>query len=182
MKNNNLLLLMTLLPSIAFSHNLSLGQPVPSVSIDTYGELLFEDGKIAYSPWKTQDMLGKVRIIQAVAGRSKAKEMNAPLMSAITAAHFPASDYQTTTIINQEDAIWGTGTFVKSATESSKKEFYWSSIVLDKNGTLASHWHLQKESSAIIVQNKQGALLFVKEGALNEPEILKVIELVEENI
>lgn len=100
-------LLLALAPTLAFSHNLSVGQTTPSVSIDTYGEMTLQGDDVAYQPWATQQMLGKVRVIQAIAGRSKAKEMNAPLMSAITAAHFPEDQYQTTTVINQEDAIWG---------------------------------------------------------------------------
>ncbi|MEF1298100.1 YtfJ family protein, partial [Vibrio parahaemolyticus] len=150
--------------------------------IDTYGEMTLQGDDVAYQPWATQQMLGKVRVIQAIAGRSKAKEMNAPLMSAITAAHFPEDQYQTTTVINQEDAIWGTGTFVKSSAEDSKKTFSWSSMVLDKNGVLATTWDLQQESSAIIVQNKQGEILFVKEGALTQDEVTHVIELIKQNI
>lgn len=113
---------LSLLLALAPSHNLSVGQTTPSVSIDTYGEMTLQGDDVAYQPWATQQMLGKVRVIQAIAGRSKAKEMNAPLMSAITAAHFPEDQYQTTTVINQEDAIWGTGTFVKSSAEDSKKD------------------------------------------------------------
>ncbi|EHR6002294.1 YtfJ family protein [Vibrio parahaemolyticus] len=175
-------LLLALAPTLAFSHNLSVGQTTPSVSIDTYGEMTLQGDDVAYQPWATQQMLGKVRVIQAIAGRSKAKEMNAPLMSAITAAHFPEDQYQTTTVINQEDAIWGTGTFVKSSAEDSKKTFSWSSMVLDKNGVLATTWDLQQESSAIIVQNKQGEILFVKEGALTQDEVTHVIELIKQNI
>jgi YtfJ family uncharacterized protein len=127
-------------------------------------------------------MIGKVRVIQAIAGRSSSKELNAPLMAAITAAKFPEQSYQTTSIINQDDAIWGTGSFVKSSAQDSKKEFPWSSMVLDEEGTVASNWDLAEESSAIIVQDKQGSVLFVKEGALNDSEIQQVLKLVKENI
>lgn len=58
-------------------------------------------------------------------------------MAAITAAKFPAESYQTTTIINQDDAIWGTSSFVKSSAQDSKKEFPWSSMVLDEFGLVA---------------------------------------------
>ena len=74
-------------------------------------------------------------------------------MAAITASKFSEDSYQTTTIINQDDAIWGTGSFVKSSAESSKEEFPWSSMVLDEDGTVASSWALKEESSAIIVQD-----------------------------
>ncbi|NAW52460.1 YtfJ family protein, partial [Vibrio sp. V41_P2S12T139] len=62
------------------------------------------------------------------------------------------------------------------------KTFSWSSMVLDKNGVLATTWDLQQESSAIIVQNKQGEILFVKEGALTQDEVTHVIELIKQNI
>nr|P24508.1 RecName: Full=Sucrose operon repressor; AltName: Full=Scr operon regulatory protein [Vibrio alginolyticus]AAA27558.1 Scr repressor protein (scrR) [Vibrio alginolyticus] len=41
---------------------------------------------------------------------------------------------------------------------------------------------LKEESSAIIVQDKTGKVLFVKEGALEQDEIAKVIELIKQNI
>ena len=127
-------------------------------------------------------MLGKVRVIQAIAGRSSSKEMNAPLMAALTAAKLPEANYQTTTIINQDDAIWGTGSFVKSSAEDSKQEFPWSSMVLDEDGKVAKTWDLKPESSAIIVQDKQGKVLFVKEGALSDDEVKQVIGLIKDNI
>ncbi|UFN69893.1 YtfJ family protein [Vibrio alginolyticus] len=183
MKTKTLLpLLLAITPSFAFAHNLSVGETVPSAKVAAYGEIVLQGEGVAYQPWATQHMQGKVRVIQAIAGRSSSKEMNAPLMSAITAAQFPQESYQTTTIINQDDAIWGTVSFVKSSAQDSKKEFPWSSMVLDENGVVANTWDLKEESSAIIVQDKTGKVLFVKEGALEQDEIAKVIELIKQNI
>ncbi|MDA0149913.1 YtfJ family protein [Vibrio sp. LaRot3] len=183
MKHKTLLALaLTLASSSVFAHNIKLEQAVPSVAVTSHGEILVQDNDTVYQAWDTQAMLGKVRVVQAIAGRSSSKEMNAPLMAAITAAEFPAESYQTTTIINQDDAIWGTGSFVKSSAQDSKKEFPWSSMVLDENGTVAKAWGLQAESSAILVQDKQGKVLFVKEGALNESEIQQVLSLVKQSL
>ncbi len=183
MKNKTLLsVLLALTPSLALGHNLSIGKTVPTVKVGAYGEIVMQGEGVAYQPWTTQQMLGKVRVIQAIAGRSSAKEMNAPLMSAITAAKFPAESYQTTTIINQDDAIWGTSSFVKSSAQDSKKEFPWSSMVLDESGLVANTWELKPESSAIIVQDKQGKVLFAKEGPLEQDEIKHVIELIKQSI
>ncbi|EGR1343107.1 YtfJ family protein [Vibrio parahaemolyticus] len=183
MKTKTLLpLLLALSPSLAFAHNLSVGETVPPAQVGAYGEIVLQGEGVAYQPWATQHMLGKVRVIQAIAGRSSSKEMNAPLMTAITAAKFPEDSYQTTTIINQDDAIWGTGSFVKSSAQDSKKEFPWSSMVLDENGLVANTWGLKEESSAIIVQDKQGKVLFVKEGALTQDEITQVISLIKQSI
>lgn len=183
MKNKTLLaLLAAASPIFANAHNLSVGETLPPVSVTAHGEITLNDGSTGYQAWATTDMLGKVRVVQAIAGRSSSKELNAPLMAAITASEFPEDAYQTTTIINQDDAIWGTGSFVKSSAESSKEEFPWSSMVLDEEGTAASAWALKEESSAIIVQDKQGKVLFVKEGALNETEVAEVIQLIKVNL
>ncbi|MFV0487877.1 MAG: YtfJ family protein [Vibrio fluvialis] len=176
------LLLLSFSPTFAFSHNLNVGQTVPVVNIDAGGEMQIQGDDIIYQSWTTQQMLGKVRVIQAIAGRRQAKAMNAPLMSALTEAHFPPQQYQTTTIVNQDDAIWGTGTFVQSSAEESKKEFSWSSVILDVEGKLAAVWGLHPHSSAIIVQDKQGGVLFVKEGPLTQNEKNEVIALVKEHL
>lgn len=167
-----------LISTFASAHNLSKGQTLPPVTVASHGELMLEGDNISYQSWSSEDLPGKVRIIQAIAGRSHAKEMNAPLIEAVKAAGFSKDQYQTTTIINQDDAIWGTGGFVKSSAEDSKKAFSWSSIVLDENGAVAKAWQLQDKSSAIVVLDAEGTVHFVKEGALNDAEITQVIDLV----
>ncbi|WP_114766564.1 YtfJ family protein [Vibrio rhodolitus] len=169
-------------PMFASAHNLTVGETLPSVDIAAHGEILVKNNDMVYQAWSSNDMLGKVRVVQAIAGRSSAKEMNAPLMAAITASKFPTDSYQTTTIINQDDAIWGTGSFVKSSAEDSKVEFPWSSMVLDEEGVAANKWQLAAESSAIVVQDKQGKILFVKEGQLSAGEIQQVLELITQNL
>ncbi|MDG3087024.1 YtfJ family protein [Vibrio hannami] len=169
-------------PFVSMAHNLSVGSSLPDITVEKHGEITLKGEEVSYSEWNNQKMLGKVRIIQAIAGRKSSKKMNAPLMTAIGEAKFPEDSYQTTSIINQDDAMWGTGSFVKSSAQDSKKEFPWSSIVLDKDGSVANAWELQEESSAIIVLDKQGQILFVKEGALNEAEIQDVLNLVKSNL
>ncbi len=169
-------------PSLVLAHTIKLNHSLPTISVEKYGEIIVQGKETVFQKWSSDSLKGKVRIIQAIAGRSSAKAMNADLMTAITAAHFPEQDYQTTTIINQDDAIWGTGSFVKSSAEDSKLEFPWSSIVLDNAGVVAKSWDLQPESSVIIVQDKSGSVLFVKEGALNEQEIQQVLQLVKQSL
>lgn len=167
---------------VVSAHNLVLGQPLPAVDVAKYGEVILEGKDTQFVPWSSTQLPGKVRVIQALAGRSSAKEMNAPLMAALTAAEFPRDAYQTTTIINQNDAVWGTGSFVKSSAQSSKTDFPWSSIVLDQAGIVAQSWQLQNRSSAIIVLDKQGIVQFVQEGALNDDAIQNVLSLIQQQL
>ena len=53
------------------------------------------------------------------------------MIDAIKASHFNPAKYQTTTIINADDAIVGTGMFVKSSAEKGKVENPHSQVVLD---------------------------------------------------
>lgn len=175
-------LMAMLLPGSVFAHNLNVGDALPNVVVADKGEITLQDDKIVYQDWNSEQLAGKVRVIQAIAGRSSAKALNADLMSAITAADFPNEQYQTTTIINQDDAIWGTGSFVKSSAEDSKRDFSWSSMVLDANGTVHQSWQLAAEDSAIIVLDKSSHVLFVKEGKLSSQEIEQALELVKNNL
>ena len=182
MKTKTLVALTIACSYTASAHNIKVDQVLPLVEVKNYGEIVLQGDDTTYQDWSSQDMLGKVRVIQAIAGRSSSKALNQPLMSAITASQFAKDNYQTTSIINQDDAIWGTGSFVKTSAEDSKKDFPWSSMVLDEDGKVASAWDLQEESSAIIVQDKLGKVLFVKEGALDQSEIEQVLSLIKDNI
>ncbi|GAK84732.1 protein ytfJ precursor [Vibrio ponticus] len=55
-------------------------------------------------------------------------------------------------------------------------------MVLDEEGVAANKWQLAAESSAIVVQDKQGKILFVKEGQLSAGEIQQVLELITQNL
>ncbi|OOE66515.1 hypothetical protein BZG20_09235 [Salinivibrio sp. IB868] len=179
MKKTTLLaLVFALFSGTSMAHTVQNGAPLPSAKVAEHGELTLNGDDIVYQDWQTEQLPGKVRVIQAIAGRSSAKEMNAPLMEAITAADFDDARYQTTTIINQDDAMWGTGGFVKSSAEDSKREFSWSSIVLDENGSVAEAWRLKEESSLIAVLDDKGSVRFVKEGKLSADEVNQVVSLV----
>ena len=99
------------------------------------------------------------------------------MIDAIKAAHFNSAKYQTTTIINSDDAVVGTGLFVKSSAENGKKENPHSQVVLDDKSSVKNAWGLKGKESAIIVLDKNGKVKFVKEGKLSNDEIQQVISL-----
>lgn len=117
-----------LLPLLATAHNFVDGQRVAPVGVADRGELILDKDKFSYKNWNSAQLAGKVRVVQHIAGRSSAKEKNANLIEAIKAAGFPHDRYQTTTIVNTDDAIPGTGMFVRNSIESNKKLFPWSQL------------------------------------------------------
>ncbi|MCF3096227.1 YtfJ family protein [Aeromonas australiensis] len=178
----HLVLTLALLPSLVFAHTVKDGSPVPPVNVADKGELVLNGKDIGYQPWQSTALTGKVFLIQHIAGRSSAKELNAPMIEAIKAAKLSHDKYQTVTIINSNDAIWGTSGFVKSSAEDSKKEFPWSAMVLDAKGMARNAWGLAPESSAIILLDKEGKVLFAKDGRLDANNIATVMGLIQSHL
>ncbi|HED3878720.1 TPA: YtfJ family protein [Enterobacter hormaechei subsp. hoffmannii] len=166
-----------LLPLMASAHNIEKGQRVPPVGIADRGELILDNDKFSYKAWNSAQLAGKVRVVQHIAGRTSAKEKNATLVEAIKAAKLPHDRYQTTTIVNADDAIPGSGMFVRSSLESNKKLYPWSQFIVDSNGVTRKAWQLEEESSAIVVLDKNGRVQWVKDGALTQDEVQQVVAL-----
>lgn len=166
-----------MLPVMASAHNFVEHQRVTPVGITDKGELLLNNNNFSYHSWNSAQLPGKVRVIQHIAGRTSAKEKNAALIEAIKSAKLPHDRYQTTTIVNTDDAIIGTTLFVNSSIESNKKQFPWSQFIVDSKGAARKAWQLEPESSAIVVLNKAGEVQFARDGALTHEQVQQVISL-----
>lgn len=184
MKKSLLLLagVASLFSATTFAHNVQLNQALPAARVAQDGELIAKDGKISYQPWQSDSLSGKVRVVQHIAGRSSVKEKNQPLMDAIKAARLDRSKYQTTNIINADDAIVATGAFVKSSAEDGKLANPHSQVVLDQNSAVKKAWQLKEKESFIAVLDKNGKVQFVSEGKLSGAQIQQVLDLVKQLI
>ncbi|KMK51333.1 hypothetical protein RO21_06860 [[Actinobacillus] muris] len=163
-----------------FAHNVQLNAPLPSAKVIKDGELMIEDKEIIYKPWSSAQLRGKVRVVHHLAGRSSVKEKNQPLMAAIKAAGFNRNHYQTTTIINADDAVIATGLFVKNSAEDGKRQNPHSQVILDQSSQVKKAWQLKAKESFIAVLDKQGKVQFVAEGKLSADQTKQVIELVKQ--
>ena len=159
----------------AFAHNIQPNQLLANVTVSDKGEITLNGNDVAYKSCSSTALPGKVRVIQHIAGRSAAKEKNQAMIEAIKAAHFNQAKYQTTTIINADDAVVGTGMFVKSSAEKGKKENAHSQVILDDKSAVKNAWGLREKDSVIILLDKTGEVQFVKEGKLTDDEVKEVI-------
>jgi len=166
-----------LFPLMASAHNFVDGQRVAPVGVADRGELVLSNDKFSYKSWNSAQLVGKVHVVQHIAGRSSAKEKNATLIEAIKSAKLPHDRYQTTTIVNTDDAIPGSGMFVRSSIESNKQLYPWSQFIVDSNGVVRKAWQLNEESSAIVVLDKDGRVQWAKDGALSQEEVQQVVAL-----
>lgn len=178
-------IILTLL--IFASHSLTIasidiGSDIPNLTISDKGELVLNEDDISYQPWDTKALAGKVHVVQYLAARMSAKTINEPFTDKVDSLDFPANDFHFTTIINMNDAFFGTSGFVIGEVKSNKRKYPQTSIVADKNGKGAKQWQLNSKSSAIIILSDQGKILFFKDGGLNTDEINKAINLIQHQI
>lgn len=166
-----------LLPLVASAHRFEENQRVPPVGVADRGELILNNDKFSYKNWNSSQLTGKVRVVMHIAGRTSAKDKNAALIEAIKNANLPHDRYQTTTIINTDDAIPGSAMFVRSSIESNKQLYPWSQFIVDSEGVTRKAWQLQEESSAVAVLDKEGRVHYAKDGALTQQESQQVVAL-----
>lgn len=164
------------------AHNIQLNQTLPAVSVLDKGEMQVQKDEIHYQQWQSETLAGKVRVLHHFAGRSSVKEKNEPLMTALRQAQFNQNKYQTTSIINADDVVFGTGGFVKSRAESGKKENSHSQVIFDQKSAVKNAWQLKEKESLIVVLDKNAKVRFVYEGALSENQVQQVIQLVQDLI
>ncbi|WP_413735435.1 YtfJ family protein [Sodalis sp. RH21] len=172
-----LVLLALILPLHLSAHTLTIGKPLPKVAIAEQGELLYQQDRFSYQFWDSSQLKGKIHLIQHIAARSSASEMNAAMIESIKSANLPGKYYQTTTIVNENDALFGSGSFAHNWVENNKKMAVQSQFILDTHGNVRQAWHLLPKGSAIIVLDARGRVRYVKEGALSLKEIQEVTDL-----
>ena len=161
---------------------ISLQQLPPLLEIKSRGEVQLLAGKIRYTPWNSESLYGKVRTIIHLAGRSDAFQLNQELIGALQQQAFDTAQYQTTTIINLKDAAWGTGTIMCSRIEQAKKEDSNASFVIDEKGAALKAWGLSRDSSAVILLDEYGEIIYGKDGVLGKSEVKYVIDLLHQRI
>lgn len=184
MRLRRLLLISLLLsPWLASAHNFVDGQPVKPIVITDRGELLLDThDAFSYRNWSSGELAGKVRIVQYIAGRKSAKKKNAMLIKAVKAANFPQDRFQPTTIVNTDDVIFGTGLFVLSKIEKNKRRYPWAQFIIDSSGLGRKTWQLNEMSSTILVLDKEGRVLWAKDGDLTPKEVHQVIAMVQKMV
>jgi YtfJ family uncharacterized protein len=169
------LLLLTAFPLAAT--NITVGSPLPSLTITDRGELVLKDDEILYEPWVLPQGIGKVHVVQYMAGRMSARGQTKPFTDRLE-SDLPDESVHVTTVINLDDAIWGSTGFVVGEIKSNKRKYPDATMVLDEEGTGRTTWGLQLKVATTVVLDPGGSVLYFKEGAMSETEIESTLELI----
>ncbi len=183
---------------IASAGAIKVGEKLPQITIKEKGVMIPEydivedrmvfkkEGNISYREWGLKDLSGRIRTIYHLAARDGIDEINEPYIDALIAAQLPEalpdSPYKTITILNLDDALWGTSGIAGRRLEKSQKEFAYACYVADEDGTAIKTWGLKKKESAIIVLDPEDRVIFFKEGKLNKEEIQAAVALIKSKL
>ena len=157
------------------------GAMVPRTKVQD-GRMILDGNDLTYRPWNASEGAGRVRTIYHLAARMGVDDLNKPYIDALIAARLPefAPDgaYKTITILNLADAFFGTRSLGQSRLEKSQREVPYAFHVLDVKGIARAAWNLQPKTSAVLVLDRDGTVLFFKEGKLSPEEIRQAVGII----
>jgi YtfJ family uncharacterized protein len=181
MQLRNLVLLACLMAPTAFGGDIPVGGRLPDLSIAERGELVLSGEDVGYRTWTYPQQPGKVHVLQYLAATRAASNINQAFTDRMK-TDLPKGSFLSTTILNLDEALWGTTGLVASELKSNKKQFPGAVLVADEKGTGLSQWQLEKESSAIVITDPTGVVRYFKQGAMSDSEIEGALELVRQYI
>ena len=170
-----------IMASYAQAESPILNSALPPVAIDDRGQMLLDGDSISYAPWSSDINPGKVHVVQYVAATRAASKAYSPFTDKL-AEVFSPGDFHVTTIINLDDAVWGTVGFVVSEVEDSKRKYPKSTLVLDENGAGRKGWDLTKKGFALAILDKQGSILYFTQEPMADGDLENMVNLVKSQI
>lgn len=138
-----------------------------------------DGGMLDGSAWDSSMLKNKVHVLFYV--DPDEKDTNSALTQALKEKKFDRSRYASVAIINMA-ATWLPNFAIASTLKEKQKEFPDTIYVKDLNRVLVKEWKIADESSDVILFDKNGKVIFIKEGKADREDIDKLISLIEENI
>jgi YtfJ family uncharacterized protein len=181
LKNLILAPLIALLSTTAQAGAVEINGSLPPLTIQDRGEVHLTGDEFTYRAWSSQTNPGKLHIVQYLAGTMASSKAYRPFTDEVKAS-FPVSDFHVTTIINMDDALWGTGGFVVSEVQSNKRKYPLATMVLDKDGAGRKAWGIEKKGAVLFIIDAQGTILYFTEQPLSESELQEALRLVDTQI
>jgi len=177
-----LVVLMSIAAPFALAGDVAPGERLADLSITDKGELVLSGGDVEYQPWSYPQQPGKVHVVQYMAATQAASKINEPFRDKMSTGLPQGGEFLSTTILNLDEAMWGTSGLVVNKLKSSKQEFPNAIVVVDENGVGLTKWQLEKENSAVIVTDSAGVVRYFKQGAMSETEIDSTLALIKQFI
>ncbi len=161
--------------------SLNHGQSLPFLDIQVGGEISVTDDDVVKKPWnsKSFETRGKVQLVQYVAAIPGVARQNKAFNDLLIEKKFSSKHLETTVIVHLADTMSLLKGIVVNLMAKNKVKHEKIHFVIDSNGVGLQRWGMKNKSSAIIVLDASGKVLFAKDGPLSEYEIESTIALIE---
>jgi YtfJ family uncharacterized protein len=166
------MLVLFVIPQMAQA--IEMGQVPPKVELqENFG------GRLDGTAWRSDELKGKIHVLFYV--DPDEKDTNNDASEALDKEKFPAEKFQSVAIINMA-ATWMPNFAISMSIEDKQKRYPRTIYVRDYKKVLVDAWKIADDSSNILAFDKQGKLIFRKDGKLNPDDIQKLIRAVKDNL
>ena len=168
-----------------------VGENLSRIEIKDKGRVIYDEknDEFSYKPFDSEtELKGKVRSLFLIAGVTGASDINNPFIDALSEAGFPADTYQTVSIIDTDQSIFGTGWIVNNNVKEKQKKYPNSMYAIDAEGTATKTYKLQPVDLdagigfAVIVIDRNAKIIRFKDGKLTKSEVEDFIKAVRAEI
>jgi YtfJ family uncharacterized protein len=136
-------------------------------------------GRLDGAPWSSEELRGKVHVLFYV--DPDEKDTNNDASEALDKEKFPGDKFQSVGIINMA-ATWLPNFVISSSLKDKQKRYPRTLYVRDYRKALVNAWKIADDSSNVLVFDKQGKLIFRKDGKLTPEEIRTLIKSIRDHL
>jgi predicted transcriptional regulator len=154
--------------------DIEIGQIPPKVELK---EKL--GGRTDGKPWSSEELRGKVHLLFYVDPDSK--DTNNDASQALDRENFPIDKVQSVAVINMA-ATWLPNFAISAAIKDKQKRYPKVIYVRDYKRVLVDAWKIADNSYNILAFDKEGKLIFRKDGKLTEEEIRMLIKVIRDHL
>jgi uncharacterized protein len=138
-----------------------------------------QGGRVDGTPWSSEEVRGKVSAFFYV--DPDVSDLNDAASEAMKAEGFPLDQYQSFAVINMA-ATWKPNFAINSRLKKKQEQYPNTIYVRDNEKVLVEAWGISDENNCLLVFDKQGQLVFRKDGQLDEAEIKTMIAIIHNNL
>lgn len=153
---------------------MKVGQVPPRVELE--GDA---GGRLDGGPWSSGEMKGKVHVLFYV--DPDEKDLNNDAGEALDKEKFPAERFASMAVINMA-ATWLPNFMISSSLEEKQKRYPRTLYVRDLRKALVRAWKIADDSSDVLAFDREGRLIFRKDGKLSAEEIRQLLQAIREAI
>jgi YtfJ family uncharacterized protein len=136
-------------------------------------------GRLDGKPWSSEELRERVHVLFYV--DPDEKDTNNDASEALDREKFPSDRFQSVGIINMA-ATWLPNFGISAALKDKQKRYPTTIYVRDYKKVLVNAWKIADDSSDVLAFDKNGRLIFRKDGKLTAEEIQRLIRVIRDHL